>query len=91
MASFHVGDIVRVIAGPRTGEVTTVESELVIMTSLAPSTGTFYPAEPVHELGIPPVYDGTPVCAPPAWLEHYREPAVDAMLGRLGIRESEEA
>ncbi len=72
---FKPGDIVKVIVGPRAGEVTTVTSGLChwacpVETCLAfPCSHKSIPCHQLDLLGA--IHPGIPVGAPPAWLEPF--------------------
>lgn len=73
MNSFKVGDAVKVVAGPRAGEVTTVIGPL---RRYLGRPGERYVARGdwVYEIGLTPTVPGTRrVVALPEWLRPYRE------------------
>jgi hypothetical protein len=71
MKQFKPGDMVRVIAGPRAGEVTTVRS--VLRLTPRPSSPESFPEGlMVHSLALRSLLlPGKGVAAPPAWLEPF--------------------
>lgn len=72
--SFRVGQSVRVIAGPRAGEVARVTSQLRVFGG-HPSARVLRPGDLVHDIDLRSEFDpGLGVCARPAWLEPYHEP-----------------
>jgi hypothetical protein len=73
MKTFKPGDVVKVIAGPRAGQITTVAAGPKPFDPHANAVDLLPLGEPVYRVNLPPNGGASWVVACPHWLEPYWE------------------